>query len=765
MDQGNAPTEDSDPIQRLCANLRVIKRQVKSHELTQSRNRHALQAALIRGDKNVLLDGTSRITSDLTKGIRVPFTINDKYGHPQFVKWLAYHKPHRAGDTNYPDYLREILQADPSCVWDGFELAFLKVVGSGGYGLATLWEVTFEDDSRLKVVMKSNQESDGPFEPSMEAAWHNRYRNAAHTVQIVDLAARVVKVRAALTQANLPWKIRGNERVTFVPELQQVMVLEYAEHGSLYHCAARIHNNIPKIPDKQLWQLWECLVKGLASTSYTPTFIKASHELVLDSRMDEAEREDFDALLSEAENSLNSKPFFHNLRRREETHDVHFDLDEQNILVFDDTSFGHEYNPFLKFNDFGMSQQMRRQWSKSEGFFWALRNPPKIDRAAPEQFHQDWDNVKLGEEYSSNFRSPDLKHGYRIAGRYGSWTNVFLVGQIMEGLITGIRKTHPMTAKELESDDYANIDEQLRQTVMRCLSVAPIDRPNIVDLLEEVVRRKHEGFEEPDDDTGAFWQHILHEAPPGISLSSSPKSLPSRKYKPPRRPRPLLNNSSTQNHPIRGAVHPSKIVSPRRQQGDVQVGSAVNRNPAEAAKAAAAMYPNVFHSDDEAPIGSCFTQLRLMAEAGISQLTSRSPAQDRRSPREENGIPSQPRENDSFVDATSGISSSVGSTRESTVARAVKQSGAGQGSWSATGSSGNNTTRWIDHHADQLYSDRHSNSPSSPGFFNPCREQSQVAAATIVGRHPFRGTHAQAPAPSRRCHDSCAPGSRWGTKR
>ena len=46
--------------------------------------------------------------------------------------------------------------------------------------------------------------------------------------------------------------------------------------------------------------------------------------------------------------------------------------------------------------------------------------------------HSDWDSIAIDEDHGHNmFKGADLTNGSRVAGRYGTWTNVFMIGRMV----------------------------------------------------------------------------------------------------------------------------------------------------------------------------------------------------------------------------------------------------------------------------------------------------------------------------------------------
>jgi hypothetical protein len=128
----------------------------------------------------------------------------------------------------------------------GFRLHWKKVIGKGGFGLITLWEVEFEDGHREDVVFKM------PKEPSenvyRELRWHDRYSMAAAIVQARDLVeeAEDHKLNGRFARGEV-----------FDPKKENILVLEYMNRGSLHSVLQKAAMRNSMFPSTALWQLWQ----------------------------------------------------------------------------------------------------------------------------------------------------------------------------------------------------------------------------------------------------------------------------------------------------------------------------------------------------------------------------------------------------------------------------------------------------------------------------------------------------------------------------
>jgi hypothetical protein len=132
--------------------------------------------------------------------------------------------------------------------WNGFRLHWIKIIGKGGLGLATLWEAEFEDRHRQLVVIKMDM-SMNRAKMSLEASWHERYQGASHIMQAVDLNKLAEQHR---------YKNRFRDGYDFDPNKFNVLVLEYAQYGNLLDLLVKASYYNIHFSNKVLWQIWGC---------------------------------------------------------------------------------------------------------------------------------------------------------------------------------------------------------------------------------------------------------------------------------------------------------------------------------------------------------------------------------------------------------------------------------------------------------------------------------------------------------------------------
>ncbi|KAK1254630.1 hypothetical protein MKX08_008625 [Trichoderma sp. CBMAI-0020] len=485
----------------LLPHLNVHRREVRHVGALPAKNFFAVQSALIRGDRDVTLDNTSRIPSHDCDALALPYEDLDmpqdqEYEFPYAEDYSESH----SNDTDQPSIVGDYIELFN---WDGFRLEWVKVLGQGGFGMATLWNVIFDDGSSMKAVIKIPIHRNGTFRDELQ--WHLRYRGASHVTQSLNLQEIADNVRRRMNREHMI-----NRGIRFDQKQLSILVLEYAEHGCLFDIMSKVSYFDVRFSNKVLWEIWECLVKGAVSVALQPDSIQRWSP------------DSLDMILNSLDDPQNTGELLR-LSTLIDSHDVHFDLEEQNILIAEDDH--HSHHPILKFHDFGAcSHKMSQCWDYWEHQnYWRARRCPKNNRTPPETITKDWDKVDLSRpgsilQYTGDTFGPEKNE---IAGRYGTWTNIFTIGKIMESVITKSWSSHPMTTMKYEAGDercfgdsyawrlcqpeYEYIDPELLDQIAQCQFEKPKDRPELSYLLRHVCARKYQGFDESDDETRSFW--------------------------------------------------------------------------------------------------------------------------------------------------------------------------------------------------------------------------------------------------------------------
>ncbi|KAL6877025.1 hypothetical protein J3F83DRAFT_759367 [Trichoderma novae-zelandiae] len=484
-------------------NLTVHRQTVQPSAATDIRNLFTIQGALLRGDKSVTLHNTSRVTELDVQRLRIPYHPKNMPSDRPYESLFGYTQSSSSSrsNTTQPKLVGDFIDM---LNWDGFRLEWVKVLGQGGFGMATLWNAIFEDHSSVKVVIKIPVRANANFKSELE--WHLRYAGASHVAQSLDLQAMADDVRRSINRGHMI-----DRGARFKPSDLDVLVLEYADRGSMFDMMNRAsHFNI-LFSNKVLWEIWECLVKGAVSVALQPDAVRRWGHDGLDKVLDSLDDPDNIAELYRISTLIDS-------------HDVHFDLEEQNVLIAEDDHHGH--HPIFKIHDFGeFSQKMRDNWKTwPEGEYWRMRRIPKKNRIPPETISREWDTfdpanpASVSRFVGDTFAPPKNE----VAGRYGTWTNLFLIGKLMESVITKLWVSHPMSTMRYRPYDgrsdgqtygwrvcrpeYQWIDLDLRCLILQCQYEKPGDRPPLTYLLRKIAERKQRGFPgEPDAQTRQFW--------------------------------------------------------------------------------------------------------------------------------------------------------------------------------------------------------------------------------------------------------------------
>ncbi|KAI8961974.1 kinase-like domain-containing protein [Daldinia sp. FL1419] len=256
---------------------------------------------------------------------------------------------------------------------------FQKVLGWGGFGIATLWKIKTPDNRRIDVAVKSSiiksktraKEKELRKEINIMGTLLN---GAEHIVQLINI------------EPNLPTYYNDAKAP------QPVMVMEVLKHGSLSELIDKINKarltNLPVIeiaenpwgegrynredlklgyiPNRILWRFFLCLARAITGMAYGPPIQVNLYENV------NKWREVYRA--AKEPNPL-----------------IHFDLDIYNVLCGDIDHSGrdseHAFAPIIKVSDFGLALQWPKNSSPGEREMMSRRGKPSF--YAPEQKNAD----------------------------------------------------------------------------------------------------------------------------------------------------------------------------------------------------------------------------------------------------------------------------------------------------------------------------------------------------------------------------------------
>ncbi|KAK9772779.1 putative serine threonine protein kinase protein [Seiridium cardinale] len=213
----------------------------------------------------------------------------------------------------------------------------------------------------------------------------------------------------------------------------------------------------------------------------------------------------------------------------------------------------HEFTPRLKISDFGTAQRVKpykrnyyyqnRRYIAKQGFF-----PPASSRSASsrEQFGGEWDMIP------PNPNGPELGEN-EVAGKYSCKSNIWQIAWTMWCLITRLNPPLPPQPQipedlwntyafpagtnkydfdahleeigydgpisycpllcDLDVEDYDWVDQDLRNTLYRCMYHLPSDRPSLDELLRAAKAKIAQNFNEPDDEIRRWIKKWLYDAP------------------------------------------------------------------------------------------------------------------------------------------------------------------------------------------------------------------------------------------------------------
>ncbi|KAM0430541.1 hypothetical protein ACHAPT_005890 [Fusarium lateritium] len=474
------------------------------------RNTDTLQAAIIRGETEVTFHNWSFVPRQLWDRIR-------HNGFPLGERTTLWYQEQRINRTPKKVDAAAARRDIDNVQWKGFKLEFIKVLAAGGHGYVSLWKVWFEDGSSKKVVIKRGLE--GFFQPEKESRFHLRYAGAEHTCQILDLHAEAMKIQQEVRRKNPLVPLQYRNGPDFSAKFLDVLVFEHMEHGDMHDMLTMAGHRQMEFSNRALWGIWECLVRGVAACAYVPTF--------------RAMNRDFEQELRSAIEENHLERFLRQLENVEMSHDVHLDMEEYNILA--GKADTHPHQPIFKLHDLGaFSFIMSENWKRWDDYdYWRMRQPCKIHRVAPEQVHQDWDQLRTDDGVNldgSQFAGEDLTQGHRIAGRFGTWTNIFLIAKVMESVITLYLQVYPFDAGYMDSLDgtqsgntygwllqdpvYSHFDAELRDIILQCQFELPGERPSITTLLRQIAIRNRQPFEETPEDMAECWREFFGPSEP-----------------------------------------------------------------------------------------------------------------------------------------------------------------------------------------------------------------------------------------------------------
>ncbi|KAI5920295.1 kinase-like domain-containing protein [Camillea tinctor] len=294
------------------------------------------------------------------------------------------------------------------------------------------------------------------------------------------------------------------------------MITEFAGFGSLTDFISLIARKNETIPNRIIWRLWLCLVRGIIGMAFPVRKFHPDRRAPGNELLDEIVPEN-DDLYEQMQNY------------------VHFDLDPTNVFV-DDNDMNdpeHDVSPLMKIADFGLTVNVKTM--KRDTYYSKLRYRGKSGFFSPEQFSEGWDLIPDERNGDNICRQP-------VCGNFGPHTNVWAIGCILFSLVTGSYPPLPPQAADVNlggrsftsygwyalDAKFAHVDPPLRFLVAQCMAHTPANRPSLRDLLDGAMCgvRYRQGAETADEILD--WQRRVFCAPtsePGAP--PAPSSVPS----------------------------------------------------------------------------------------------------------------------------------------------------------------------------------------------------------------------------------------------
>ncbi|RYP55712.1 hypothetical protein DL771_012453 [Monosporascus sp. 5C6A] len=298
------------------------------------------------------------------------------------------------------------------------------------------------------------------------------------------------------------------------PDEKNFIVLEFAEHGDLNNFMGKMNTQGGGMPLRIHWNWWLCLVKQCVAMAYYPRKFHPDRF--------NANGQDLDEIVPDASISWRKKNM------------VHFDFDVFNVFMGGLTPGDDQHSiiPVLKLADFGLAEEIKPQ--KRDTYYLAYRRLAKWAYYAPEQFGAEWEFIPA-DRNGSNICDE------RVAGNYGSHTNVYCAALVMISVITGCYPPQPPLRAIMMLDDGTEIvsygsflldetvwsmfDFELRWILARCLAHYPDQRPSVEELLQNALANTARANAEMDtDDDVRFWYKDQVLGAPTTPQAQSPQA-------------------------------------------------------------------------------------------------------------------------------------------------------------------------------------------------------------------------------------------------
>lgn len=227
------------------------RRKTPKTRLDNFRNLKTIQYALLRGDVEVTLNNADTLNAADLGHLRLTHNTN-------FPLFANFEPPFRLFRNKAPNRVTDDVAKGmfDGVDFKGVQFEFIKILGGGGYGVATLWNVHLEGGIFNTVVIKFGLSDH--FDPMDEEYWHKRYHGSIHTVQIVDIDFLAEFVRDQFTTQRPGEALQYDRGVQFKTVDSDSIVLEYMCHGDLSRFLFKASAQRKLFPNRVLWGMWEC---------------------------------------------------------------------------------------------------------------------------------------------------------------------------------------------------------------------------------------------------------------------------------------------------------------------------------------------------------------------------------------------------------------------------------------------------------------------------------------------------------------------------
>ncbi|KAI1657784.1 kinase-like domain-containing protein [Daldinia decipiens] len=283
-------------------------------------------------------------------------------------------------------------------------IKFQRVLGYGGFGLATMWKVKTRSGRDVDVAVKTSiRRGDDESELRSEIYIQGELlRGAEHIVQLIDVeedvpaTAKLYNNPALSSPIMIMEVLERNTLADLIDRINKARLTNYeilaqAENPWAAGRYDRSGLQIGYIPNRILWRLFLCLARGITGMAYGPPTDP---------------------------NYVAGDPYREFVRERPMKQLLHMDLDIYNVLIGDvsHTLYDPEHvmSPKIKIADFGIAMDWRSGLTVRQREFLIPRG--KRDFYAPEQ--------------------KDYKRSARDPRAISPAINVWAIGLIMLNLLT-----------------------------------------------------------------------------------------------------------------------------------------------------------------------------------------------------------------------------------------------------------------------------------------------------------------------------------------